>query len=242
MDQVFFEKLTTVCHNILPRNPITYNYLKQRGITEQTITDYRLGAFPQDLRVLFQHIHPEELLNKNIIYRADKSPFSQYPLVIPICDVNGKPVAIGCRTLMPESERKVLGIPKYRNSVYHKASHLFGLDHAISEIRRNNKVFVVEGYFDAISSHQAGIKNVVATCGTLFSRRQLMILSRYTDDIVILFDSDEPGKMNAKNVLSKFQDNSLAKLRCIFTPDKYKDIDEYFTLSKHEAKSFLAEV
>jgi DNA primase len=242
MDQIFYEKLTDVCHSILQRNPTTYNYLKQRGISEQTIKDYKLGAFPQDLRVLFQRIHPEELLKNNIIYKADKSPFSHYPLVIPIRDSAGKSIAIGCRTLMSEEERKRRCIPKYRNSNYHKASHLFGLDRAIADIRLKNKVFVVEGYFDAISSHQAGARNVVATCGTLFSRRQLITLSRYTDNVVILFDSDEPGKLNAKNVLSKFQDNGLAKLRCVFTPDKYKDIDEYFTLAKTEAKSFLAEV
>jgi len=73
------------------------------------------------------------------------------------------------------------------------------------------------------------MKNVVATCGTLFSTRQLMILSRYTDNICILFDNDEPGMINAKKVQDKFKNNELAKVLCGNTPKKYKDLDEFFT-------------
>lgn len=226
---MFYEKLTNVCHDLLPQHKQLRIYLKNRGITKQTIDDYKLGAFPPDLRDLFGKLSAEELRNHGIVYKADKSPFLQYPLVIPIRDASGQPIAIGCRTLMSEEERKKVGIPKYRNSVYSKSSYLFGLDRAISDIRKKNKAFVVEGYFDAISAHQAGMKNVVATCGTLFSSRQLTILSRYTDQVCILFDNDEAGRYNAGIVKDKFANNEFVSISCAFTPNKYKDLDEYLT-------------
>lgn len=229
MDPVFYEKLTNACHRLLLDNKKIYKYLKKRKILENTIKEYKLGAFPDDLRDLFRYISPVELKKNGIIYCADKSPFSLYPLVIPIRNSRGIPVAIGCRTLLDEVSRKELGIPKYKNSVYSKSSHLFGLDKAKSEIKKKNRVFVVEGYFDAISAHQYGMRNVVATCGTLFSQRQLIILSRYTNNISILFDNDDPGRNNAKTILDKFSNNEHINISCIFTPSGFKDLDEYLS-------------
>ena len=70
--------------------------------------------------------------------------------------------------------------------------------------------------------------NVVATCGTIFHERQLIILSRYTDNICLLFDNDAAGHRSAKNVMSKLRNfDSDISLMCKFTPDGYKDLDEY---------------
>jgi DNA primase len=226
---MFYERLTDVCHDLLPHNHKLSQYLEQRGITQQTIDDYKLGAFPADLRYLFGKLSAEELRVHGIVYQADKSPFLNHPLVIPIRDASGNPIAIGCRTLLPEDEYKKLGLPKYRNSSYSKSSHLFGLDRAIPAIRKHNKVYVVEGYFDAISAHQHGMKNVVASCGTLFTSRQLIVLSRYTDRVCVLFDNDEAGRISSQIVRDKFKDNEFVSISCAFTPNQYKDLDEYLT-------------
>jgi DNA primase len=194
-----------------------------------------LGAFPKDLRILFDRMHPEELMENGIIWNAYESPFKYkdnkiyYPIVIPIQDTEDKFVAIGCRTLLSDEERKPLGIPKYKNTEYKKTSYLYGLNYAINAIREKNIVFVVEGYFDVISCHQAGIYNVVATCGTLFSKKQLIILSRYTNNITLLFDNDVPGHNSATKVMQKMEDEGRisANLVCRFTPEGFKDIDEY---------------
>jgi DNA primase len=224
---MFYEKLTNVCHDLLGQNQTLKEYLNNRGITRQTIKDYKLGAFPTDLRELFSKLSAEELRNHGIVYQADKSPFLQYPLVIPIRDASGNPIAIGCRTLMSEAERKEQGLPKYRNSVYSKSSHLFGLDLSIPAIRKHNKAYVVEGYLDVLTAHQHGMKNVVASCGTLFTSRQLIVLSRYTDRVCVLFDNDEAGRINSQIVRDKFKDNGFVSISCAFTPNKYKDLDEY---------------
>jgi len=240
VSHIFFDKLTDICHDTLYKDQKLFSYLTSRGVTASTIQKYKLGAFPRDLRVLLNDINDKELLDNGIIWNASESPFLAsltpmnkkeiyYPVVIPIYDTYGNPVAIGCRTLMEEERRKELGIPKYRNSVYEKTAHLFGLNWATEAIRKNNCVFVVEGYFDVIACHQAGVFNVVATCGTLFSKRQLVMLSRYTNNIVLLFDNDAPGHTSSRRVMRKMASDELIKvnLTCRFTPPGYKDIDEY---------------
>jgi len=231
MNDTFFEQLTGVCHKLLLHDKNLMRYLKNdRGMKSKTIEDYKLGSFPKDLRDLYSkyRLDPVELREKNIIYNADRSPFKMYPVVIPIKDIKGKSIAIGCRTLLSDDERREIGIPKYRNSNYKKTAYLFGLDRAVNSIRSNNKVFVVEGYFDVITAHQKDIKNVVATCGTLFSDRQLMTLSRYTENICLLFDNDKAGKISAEKIMKKmFKLESGVKVTCTFTPDGFKDLDEY---------------
>jgi len=230
MCDLFFERLTDVCHELLFSNSSLLNYLKNRGITDETISKYKIGLFPKDLRKLFKHINPEDLRKHSIIYKADSSPFKWHPLVIPIKDIDGKSIAIGCRTLLNEEKRKEMGIEKYRNSTYKKTSHLFGLNYATRAIREHDKIFVVEGYFDAISAHQKDIYNVAATCGTLLSIRQISLIARYTNNICLLFDNDNAGYSSAKRIIDKFNKNEISKevnITCKFTPIGYKDIDEY---------------
>ena len=233
MSDMFFERLTDICQELLYRDKKTFDYLKKRNLAASTIERYKIGAFPKDLRILLNAINSKELINNNIIWNASESPFKysnvHYPIVIPIHNANNKIVGIGCRTLIDEQKRKALGIPKYKNSSYEKTSHLFGLDKAIDEIRKKNNVFVVEGYFDVISCHQAGIKNVVASCGTLFSKRQQIILSRYTENITIMLDNDEPGRISARRIKETFSKNDFLNInmKCKFTPKGFKDVDEY---------------
>jgi DNA primase len=231
MQDTFFDELTSVCHNLLLDNQALMHYLRNhRGISDETIKKYRLGAFPKDLRDLYDRysLDPVQLREKEIVWNADQSQFKLYPVVIPVTNINNNVVAIGCRTLLTEERRKNMGIPKYRNSKYKKTAYLFGLDKAYSSIRKNDIVFVVEGYFDVLMAHQNGISNVVATCGTMFSERQLVILSRYTKKICLLFDNDKPGRISAKKVMSKLDNYSNeVSLMCKFTPEGYKDLDEY---------------
>ena len=233
---LFFSKLVNVCHELIYKDRQLFDYLESRNINASTISKYKLGSFPRDLRLLFDRMHPEELMENGVVWNAYESPFKYgsdkeiyYPIVIPIQDVDGNFVAIGCRTLLSDDERKVLGVPKYKNTEYKKTAYLYGLNNAVDSIRENDIVFVVEGYFDVISCHQAGIYNVVATCGTIFSKRQLIILSRYTNNIVLLFDNDTPGHVSADKVMKKIESEERvsANLVCRFTPEGFKDIDEY---------------
>src|SRR5271169_6463923 len=138
MEATFFENLASVCHRLLMENNVLMRYLKEdRGMTDKTIHNYKLGAFPQDLRDLYNkyNMDPIELRKQNIVINANYSIYKLYPIVIPIRNVAGQSIAIGCRTLLSDEKRKEMGVPKYRNSTYKKTSHLFGLDRATSVIR-----------------------------------------------------------------------------------------------------------
>lgn len=233
MNKLFFDNLTDVCHKLLLENNRLLSYLKDnRNLSNDTISKYKLGAFPEDLRELYKryNLDPVQLREQNIIWNANHSQFKLYPIVIPIEGIDGRTVAIGCRTILDNDKRKEIGIPKYRNSNYKKTSYLYGLDRAVCSIRKNNKVFVVEGYFDVITAHQKGIKNVVATCGTMFSTRQLVMLTRYTKNICLLFDNDIAGHKSAKTIMERYKDfSSDINFTCKFTPQGYKDVDEYIS-------------
>lgn len=114
-------------------------------------------------------------------------------VIFPIFSPNGRVIAFGGRTLSTRDN-----LAKYLNSpesqIYFKRRSLYGLFHSKEEIRRVNKAILVEGYMDLISLHQNGIKNVVASSGTSLTEEQVQLLSRYTKNIVVLFDSDAAGE------------------------------------------------
>lgn len=224
-------KLAEICYEQLPKNKIVREYLKKREITQATIDKFYLGAFPSDLRILLKEFDTEFLKKNGIIYQADKSPFRFYPLIIPIWDVNNNFIGIGGRTMMSEAQRKSTGYPKYKNSEYLKANHLFGLNYARQSIRDKNAAIVVEGYFDVITSHQAGLTNVVATSGTYLSAKQTMLLARYTENIKVLFDNDEAGQRASEKFVKRCATEGV-NLTGIFLPDGYKDLDEYIVRGK----------
>ena len=226
MSSVFYDKLAHICHSLLENSLTLQNYyLKERCLTKETIDKFVLGYFPKDLRELYKFIHPEDLKKQDIIWQADKSLYQLYPVVIPIRDFTGKTIALGHRTLISDEKRKELNIPKYRNTSYSKSYHLFGLDSAIDSIRKNDLAFVVEGYFDVIFAHQCGFKNVVAPCGTALNNKQLILLSRYTNNICLLFDNDEPGRHSANRIYKKI-DKQEMNISIKHTPHG-KDLDEF---------------
>lgn len=224
-------KLAEICYDGLQKNIVIQEYLKSRQISKATIDKFYIGAFPTDLRILLREFNSDFLLKTGILYRADRSAFNLYPLIIPIWDVNNNFIGIGGRTLLNEEERKISGYAKYKNSQYDKANHLFGLNYAKQMIRQRSNAIVVEGYFDVITSHQAGLCNVVATSGTFLSSHQTLLLSRYCENIRLLFDKDPAGERAAQKTLEKCATNGII-LKKIFLPDGYKDIDEYITKCK----------
>jgi DNA primase len=113
-------------------------------------------------------------------------------IIFPIYSPNGRVVGFGGRILdKNDNAAKYLNSPE--SVIYTKGKTLYGLSHSKDEIRRLNKVIMVEGYMDLISLFQAGVKNVVAVSGTALTEDQVILLSRYTKNIVLLFDADNAG-------------------------------------------------
>lgn len=176
-------------------------YLESRGIGGDAIDRFQLGYAPDEWRALREAAHAhgisdEILLDAGLIKvpeRGGEAYDRQRDRVIfPITDARGRVIAFGGRILQARE-----GAPKYLNSpetpIYHKGLHLYGLSWAKGAIRRERSVLVVEGYMDYVALAAHGIENVVAGLGTAMTVEQATLLSRYTQQALLLYDSDAAG-------------------------------------------------
>ncbi len=221
--------LAEICHSNLKNSKKLTSYLiDNRGISREMIDKYKLGFFPQNLKKLTSFVSESLLLKLNIAETPYRSQFSDYfSLVFPIYSEYGDARGISGRTLLSDIERRSIGIPKYKNSSYKKADILYGLRESVNSIIETQNVYVVEGYFDKIAMDSAGIKNAVAICGTAFSQKHFLKLTRYTDKITFILDSDDAGTKSMQRIYDKYINKGI-KLRFLSVPGPFKDVDEFF--------------
>ena len=202
-----YKNISQFCHKNLLNNTNVISYLNNRGLNMESIKKFEIGLFPSDIKELFKIENPIELRKFDIIYNASYSRFMIQNLIFPIKDVYNNYISFAGRTLLSEKEREKKVIPKYMNSMYNKGNHLYGLNFAKYSIIKYNLAFVVEGYFDVISPVQNGFKNIVSVCGKYLSMRQIVLLSRFTDRIVLMFDNEEEAQIRAQRIveINKFK-------------------------------------
>ncbi|MHA2216342.1 MAG: toprim domain-containing protein [Candidatus Hodarchaeales archaeon] len=241
MSNKIYKSVAEFCHGRLFRDDSAISYLtNRRKLSEQTIKEFEIGLFPQDLRELFEIEKPQDLRENNIIYNASVSQFKTRNLILPIKDAYNNYIGMAGRTLLPEKEREERRIAKYINIGYKKNNHLFGLNFAKHNILKKGVVYVAEGYFDVIKSRQEGLVNVIAVCGTHLSNRHIALLSRYADEIILVFDNEENAQKRAKNIVDKKQHKKV-ELRATnpLKDAEEKDIDEYLRKG-HSIKDLLS--
>lgn len=175
-------------------------YLRGRGLGAEAVDQYEIGYAPEtDSWDALVRAFRTEGIKDSIMMGAGLAKrgrggklFDVFRdrLLFPIHDLRGDPVGFGGRTL---SERG----PKYLNSadsrIYQKSRLLYGLNRAKGDIARTQEAVVVEGYFDVIAVNQAGVNTAVATCGTALGEDHFDLLRRFTDRVVLVFDSDQAG-------------------------------------------------
>ncbi|MDP2854550.1 MAG: DNA primase [Smithellaceae bacterium] len=213
-----------------PAGKIARDYLLKRAVTDETIKQFRLGYVPDTWRSLTDYIEGSGLSLKlaeqaGLIIAGKEGGFYDRfrgRLIFPIENVFGEIVAFGGRILGE-------GDPKYLNSpespVYIKGKNLYGLQKAKEAIRQSGFCLIVEGYFDAISLWNAGVRNVVATLGTALTRDHLELLRRYTQDVVALFDPDTAGRKALDRSLELFLGANM-RARALILPEGC-DPDDY---------------
>jgi DNA primase len=213
-----------------PAGKVAREYLQSRGISDESIKQFRLGFAPDTWRSLTDYIEGSGSSLKLaeqaglIVSGKEGSFYDRFRgrLIFPIENVFGEIVAFGGRVMET-------GEPKYLNSpespVYIKGKNLYGLNKAKEEIRKKGFALIVEGYFDLISLWNAGIGNVVATLGTALTREHLELLRRYTLDVVALFDPDEAGKKALDRSLELFLSMNM-HARALILPEGC-DPDDY---------------
>ena len=225
-------------------------YLKEkRGLREATLEQFGLGYAPDQWDGLLKHLQQVEGLAPElleaaglVVPRKGGNGFYdrfRHRVMVPIHDRQGRVIGFGGRSLDG-------GEPKYLNSpeteVFEKGKHLFGLDRAAKAIRKADRAVVVEGYFDVIALHAAGITNAVASLGTALSGQQITQLCRCTDSrrIILNFDADRAGVRAANRAIGEVEQLALQgqlELRVLHLPSG-KDPDEF--LQEHGAGDYRA--
>lgn len=211
-----------------------------RQIKEETIQQFGLGYAPGGWETLYRYLvqdkhYPVQLVEKAGLIKPRKEGGGYYDvfrdrLIIPIRDVQGRVIAFGGRTLTDEQ-------PKYLNSpeteLFSKGKTLFALDQAKAGISQVDSAVVVEGYFDAIALHGAGITNVVASLGTALSLEQVRLVLRYCDSkqLILNFDADKAGTNAAERAIGEIAELAYkgeVQLKILNLPAG-KDADEYLS-------------
>jgi len=179
---------------------IGLHYFKERGYREDIIKKFELGYSPDNWTAFVDAamkagFHPDYLKEIGLaIERDDKSLYDRFRgrVMFPIHNLTGRVIGFGGRTL--KTDKKV---PKYVNSpesdIYHKSDVLYGLNFAKKAIMEEDNCYLVEGYADVISTHQAGVENVVSSSGTSLTTAQIRLIARFTKNVTILYDGDEAG-------------------------------------------------
>ncbi len=179
---------------------IGLSYFENRGFRNDTIKKFNLGYSLDSWSAFFDKAianqFSEDLLFSSglVKHKEDGKKFDAYRgrVIFPIHNLNGKVIAFAGRYLKKEPNS-----PKYVNSpetlLYHKSNELYGLYYGKNEIRKQDAVYLVEGYTDVISMHQSGVENVVASSGTSLTEGQIRLIKRFTENVTVLFDGDAAG-------------------------------------------------
>ncbi len=223
IEQLYYINLAAAkyYHRILtemPQGEPAREYLKNRNVSEKTISKFLLGFAPFAWDLLVRQLRsqgfPLELVARSTLIKERSSDKGYYDtfrsrIIFPIQNVRGKIVAFGGRLINSDDTQS----PKYLNSsespIYEKGANLYGLNSSSEQIRKQKNAIIVEGYMDLITAHQAGIGNVVATLGTALTRRQAKLLKRFTPQVTLVFDADAAGRAAAERGHAIFLEEGL---------------------------------
>ncbi|MDW7675259.1 MAG: DNA primase [Bacillota bacterium] len=224
-----------------PQGSNAKKYLLNRGLTEELISQYSLGYAPNSWEG-FYHLaksrgfSEDELVEAGLIVKKDHADsfFDRFRnrIIFSIYNHSGQPIGFGGRVLDDS-------MPKYLNTaetiIFNKSNILYGLNWAGSSIRAEGYAIVMEGYMDALAAYQYGIENVVASLGTAFTKEHAMLLKRYTNRVVICYDSDTAGQKATLRGLSILKDENF-EVKVISLPAGL-DPDDF--IRKHGKETFI---
>ena len=198
-----YEGVSTSFHYMLTQTEqgkFAYNYIKERGLTDETIEKFKIGYSPNDRFWLKKFLkgknYSDNFLNESGLFSKNYKDICLFSdrLMFPIFNRNGKVVAFGGRILHPQGPKD----SKYLNSPelihYKKRETLYAFNFAKNAIRTNKTVIFCEGYMDCIAYHQCGLDYAVAPLGTALTEEHLKLIRGFADTILLSFDSDNAGQ------------------------------------------------
>lgn len=211
-----------------PLAKIAQDYVKKRKLDNATLKAFKIGysgEFNELYKLLKQKgFKDEEILATGLVNKNDRGEFIdrfRKRLMFPIMDVSGKVIAFGGRKL--EEKEKAKYINSNENLVYSKKKHLFALN--LAKQSGSKRIILVEGYMDAISLYQRGINNVVASLGTALTEEQGRLLRKYSEQVILSYDSDGAGQEAIMRGLSILEaqgcDARVLQMEGAKDPDEY---------------------
>ncbi len=207
------------------------SYFRERGFSDDIIEKFDLGYSLDEWSALLEkaksnQYNPDIMEKAGLIIHKDEKVYDRFRgrVIFPVHSLTGKVIAFGARILTNEKNQ-----PKYINSpeteVYHKSDVLYGMYQAGRAIRHFANCYLVEGYTDVISMHQAGVENVVASSGTALTESQIKLIQRQTDNITVLFDGDAAGVRASIRGIDMILQQGM-DVKVVFFPDG-EDPDSY---------------
>ena len=222
-------------HNLKSENgKVGLDYFAGRGLTSNTINRFGLGYAGQTGNELYRYLkskgYDDELLKETGLFTYERGIHDKFwnRVMFPIMDINNRVIGFGGR-VMGEAKPKYLNSPETR--LFDKSRNLYGLN--IARMSRKSNMIICEGYMDVIALHQAGFNQAVASLGTALTSAQANIMKRYTDNVLITYDSDEAGTKAALRAIPILKEAGLSTRVIDMKP--YKDPDEFIKALGAEA-------
>lgn len=213
---------------------IGLTYLQKRGLSDTTINRFGLGYAGQTGNALYQYLkskgYDDALLKETGLFTYERGIHDKFwnRVMFPIMDINNKVIGFGGR-VMGDAKPKYLNSPETK--LFDKSRNLYGLNAA--RISRKSNMIICEGYMDVISLHQAGFTQAVASLGTALTPGQAALMKRYTDNVLITYDSDAAGVKAALRAIPILKEAGLTTK--VINMQPYKDPDEFIKALGAEA-------
>lgn len=220
-----------------------YAYMKDRGISEETMNRFGIGYADGQWQSLLDHmeslgISREKLMQLGLISRSGDRYYDKFRdrVIFPILNTGGKVIGFGGRIIGD-------GNPKYLNSqesdIFQKKNNLYALNLTKSEVMKEDQIILVEGYMDVVSLYQAGVRNVCASLGTALTENQARLIKRFTRNVILSYDADEAGQNAAMRGLDILYAEDLRPK--VLKVEGAKDPDEYVKKNGRTAFAQLTE-
>ena len=239
------EKYVNFCHQelISKKYPDILEYLNNRKITQKEITYFKIGYSPnkKDFYEKLKKDFNEKQINSSGIYYLDEKnklyvDRFRNRIIFPVYSINDSVLAIGARALSKTSYAKYLNSPE--TEFYKKGNNLYNINSAKKLRNKNEEIFVVEGYMDAVTLHKFGFENVAANLGTAMTERQLNLIWNFFKKPIICLDGDSSGKKAAIRAAERLFPHMKADYNIYFlTLPENLDPDSY--INKKGRESFL---
>ena len=210
-----------------PQGEVGYRYLRDRQLTDDTIRHFGLGFANKTSDDLYRYLRAKGyddkiLKDTGLVTIEERGAHDKFwnRVMFPIMDVNNRVIGFGGR-VMGAGEPKYLNSPETK--LFDKSRNLYGLNYA--RLSREKYILICEGYMDVIAMHQAGFTNAVASLGTAFTTQHAALLKRYTDKVVLTYDSDGAGTKAALRAIPILRDVGMS-IR-VLNMQPHKDPDEF---------------